>query len=77
MTTQGQYENQLLLLRPTSLRLVGGVRDRADPLDLCLETILAETPPPGLTPIFMGEGGTKGDHRVITPINSKESEALH
>ena len=25
----------------------------------------------------MGEGGTKGDHRVITRISSKQSEALH
>ena len=46
--------------------------------------MLADTPPsqPGATlvvvaPIFMGEGGAKGDHCVITHISSKQSEAVH
>ena len=38
--------------------------------------MLADTPPSQPSPIFMGEGGTKGDHRVITRISSKQSEAV-
>ena len=39
--------------------------------------MLADTPHPSLAPIFMGEGGTKGDHRVITRISSRQNEAVH
>ena len=39
--------------------LVGGVRDRADPLDLCIGTILAETPHPGLPPFLRGKEAQK------------------
>ena len=37
--------------------------------------MLAETPPSQPSPIFMGEGGTRSDHRGITRVVSKWHEA--